>query len=100
MQRHACLPAACREPQLLKCCFAPLQVLLRFSTRFHDTFVPGRKYNVRFSIKRTSFVFMHEALDVAQRGVMAGSRPELLLPPATATPVAGNGHKVRLDVFT
>jgi hypothetical protein len=69
-------------------------VLLRFSRRFHDRFVPGRKFNVRFSIKRTGFVFMHEALDVAKGGLVAGARPELLLPPPDATAVQGAGAQV------
>jgi hypothetical protein len=63
---------------------APLQVLLRFSERFHSAHIDGLLYNVRFSIKRTGFVFMHEALDVAKGGAAAGLRPELLVPPATA----------------
>ncbi|WIA14327.1 hypothetical protein OEZ85_002857 [Tetradesmus obliquus] len=71
------------------------EVLLRFSQRFHgNVFLPGRLFNVRFSIKRTGFVFMHEALDVAQRGLVAGARPELLLPPPDAMAVPGNGVQV------
>jgi hypothetical protein len=73
----------------------PVQVVLRFSERFHREFVRGMKFNVRFSIKRTGFVFMHEALDVAKRGLVAGARPELLLPPAYSTAVPGNGVQVR-----
>jgi hypothetical protein len=41
-----------------------LQVEMRFDARFHRSFITGLKYNVRFSIKRTSFVFMHEAVEV------------------------------------
>uniref|UniRef100_A0A383WFR0 RNA helicase n=1 Tax=Tetradesmus obliquus TaxID=3088 RepID=A0A383WFR0_TETOB len=71
------------------------QVLLRFSQRFHSTvYLPKLPFNVRFSIKRTGFVFMHEALDVAQRGLVAGARPELLLPPPDAMAVPGNGVQV------
>jgi hypothetical protein len=81
------------------CCH--LQVLLRFNARFHSSiFVPGQLFNVRFAIKRTAFVFMHEALDVAERGLAAaaaaGARPELLLPPADARPVLGKPLQVRL----
>jgi hypothetical protein len=77
------------------------QVRLRFSSRFHEQiFLPGRKFNVRFAIKRTGFVFMHEALDVAQRGLVAGARPELLLPPANAVAVPGNGVKVCIQIST
>lgn len=81
------------------CCH--LQVLLRFNARFHSSiFVPGQLFDVRFAIKRTGFVFMHEALDVAERGLAAaaaaGARPELLLPPADARPVPGKPLQVRL----
>lgn len=66
-------------------CFPSIQVLLRFNAAFHNTVhLPGRLFNVRFAIKRTSFVFMHEALDVAQRGTVAGTRSEILLPSADA----------------
>ncbi|KAF6260076.1 hypothetical protein COO60DRAFT_1700525 [Scenedesmus sp. NREL 46B-D3] len=72
------------------------EVLLRFSRRFHDqVFLPGRRFNVRFAIKRTGFVFMHEPLDVARRGLVAGARPELLLPPPDAAAVPGNGLEVQ-----
>ncbi len=37
---------------------------MRFDNRFHKSFIAGLRYNVRFSIKRTSFVFMHEAVEV------------------------------------
>jgi hypothetical protein len=70
-------------------------VVLRFNERFHMEFVRGMKFNVRFSIKRTGFVFMHEALDVANRGLVAGARPELLLPPPYSTAVLGNGVQVQ-----
>jgi hypothetical protein len=81
-----------------------LQVLLRFAPRFHDLiFLPGRPFNVRFAIKRTSFVFMHEALEVAERGLAAsaaaGARPELLLPPPTASAVPGKPLTVRVWGF-
>lgn len=38
---------------------------MRFDRRFHDSFISRLKYNVRFSIKRTGFVFMHEAVEVS-----------------------------------
>eukprot|EP00775_Hariotina_reticulata_P012972 gene12972-13101_t len=75
------------------------EVLLRFNARFHNSiFLPGQLFDVRFAIKRTSFVFMHEALDVAERGLAAaaaaGARPELLLPPAEARAVPGKPLQV------
>lgn len=73
------------------------QVLLCFNARFHKSFIRGLKYNVRFSIKRTTFVFMHEALDVARGGAAAGLRQELLMPPAGARGIAGKPVAVRID---
>ena len=41
------------------CVCATCQVLLRFSQHFHSAiYLPGRLIGVRFSIKRTGFVFM------------------------------------------
>jgi hypothetical protein len=72
-------------------------VYLRFSRYFHDHIhASGRQFNVRFAIKRIGFVFMHEALDVAQRGLVAGARPELLLPPPDETAVPDTGVQVRM----
>lgn len=71
-----------------------LQVLLKFAPSFHSSFISGMRYNVRFAIKRTSFVFMHEALDVAWGGAAAGLRSELLLPPADARCVPGSPVEV------
>ena len=90
-----------------------LQVLMRFDSRFHRSFIAGMRYNVRFSIKRTSFVFMHEAVEVARSGAAAAGsawslaslaqwalmgdhslRKELLMPPANARRVAGQPVEV------
>ncbi|KAI8475548.1 MAG: P-loop containing nucleoside triphosphate hydrolase protein [Monoraphidium minutum] len=57
------------------------QVLLRFSPQFHREHVGGARYRVRFSIKRSTFVFMHEALALARDGQLA---PQLLLPSGVA----------------
>jgi hypothetical protein len=54
-----------------------LQVEMRFDARFHRSFIKGFKYNVCFSIKRTSFVFMHEAVEV--RGTFALSGPGMFV---------------------
>jgi hypothetical protein len=72
-----------------------LQVLMRFDSRFHRAFIAGLRYNVRFSIKRTSFVFMHEAVEVARGGAAAGLRTELLLPPPDARAVLESPLEVR-----
>lgn len=72
-----------------------VQVSLCFNARFHQNFIERLKYNVRFAIKRTSFVFMHEALDVARRGAAAGLRPELLVPAANSCSIVGTPLQVR-----
>jgi len=75
-----------------------LQVCLCFDARFHRSFIRGLKYNVRFAIKRTTFVFMHEALDVARGGMAAGLRHELLVPPVNARSVIEGPVEVRSNV--
>lgn len=74
------------------------QVLLRFNSQFHALAnrITNLQYNVRFAIKRTGFVFMHEALQVAAGGAGAGLRRQLLLPPADARAVPGRDVQVRL----
>lgn len=67
---------------------------MRFDARFHRSFIERMRYNVRFSIKQTSFVFMHEAVEVARGGAAAGLRKELLLPSADARRVFGNSVRV------
>lgn len=77
-----------------------VQVALRFNKQLHTLAnrIAGLKFNVRFSIKRTGFVFMHEALDAAQGGAMAGLRHELLLPPPDARSVPGTHVQVRFGM--
>lgn len=67
---------------------------MQFDGRFHRAFIAGLRYNVRFSIKRTSFVFMHEAVEVARGGAAAGLRKELLMPSADARAVLGRPLQV------
>ncbi len=57
-----------------------VQVLLRFHSSFpghnpgHHVRVTNRRlYNVRFSIKRSTLVFMHEAVALLRTGVLDGS---------------------------
>jgi helicase MOV-10 len=54
------------------------EVLLRFNAGFHQIHINGRKWDVRFSIKRSTFVFLHEALSLLQEG---RTRGEMVLPP-------------------
>ena len=43
-----------------------VQVLLKFHNMFHrDVWMLGMTFDVRFSIKRSSFVFMHEAIQLS-----------------------------------
>ena len=43
-----------------------VQVLLKFHNMFHrDVWMLGMTFDVRFSIKRSSFVFMHEAIQIS-----------------------------------
>jgi hypothetical protein len=67
---------------------------MRFDARFHRSFIAGLRYNIRFAIKRTSFVFMHEAVEVARGGAAAGLRKELLMPGADARQVPRSSIKV------
>lgn len=61
-------------------------MLLRFNASFHnEVFLPGRLFNVRFTIKRSTFVFMHAALKLVSCG---GLPARLVLPPGTSSPAA------------
>jgi hypothetical protein len=72
-----------------------LQVLLKFDRRFHSSiWLHNRRFRVRFAIKRTAFVFQHQALEVAAAGCVGGARSELLLPPAVAPLPCSNGLQV------
>jgi hypothetical protein len=64
------------------------QVLLRFSSAFHSAHIDGSRCRVRFSIKRSSFVFMHEALSLVQYRQLP---EQLLLPMGVQCEVA---HRV------
>jgi hypothetical protein len=53
-------------------------VFLRFGARFHAEHVNGAEYDIRFCVKRSSFIFIHQALALVAGGALAAS---IVLPP-------------------
>ncbi len=56
---------------------------LCFNGSFHARHIKGRRHAVRFTIKRSTFVFMHEALGLLR----SGGLPEALVLPAGVSSV-------------
>jgi hypothetical protein len=77
-------------------CWCLLQVSLRFSADFHSSWLHGRRHRVRFSIKRSTFVFMHEALALARQGELGEG---LLLPPGMTSQQAAQAERSRQGVL-
>ena len=76
------------------------QVGLRFNDSFHQNWMRGREFDIRFSVKRSSFVIMHEAIQLMAEGyvdlrtvmpglmlLFAGAGMVLPPPPPTLLPL-------------